>query len=70
MTFDPERSMKRTSGFFFVYVRELYKCGFAVVFRLGHCEKRIVQVLIAKELHNYDFLLLHKEHEVLGKNHS
>ena len=57
MTFDPERSTKRTSGFF-------------VVFRIGHCEKRIVQVLIAKELHNYDFLLLHKEHEVLRKNHS
>jgi len=49
---------------------EIDKPGFVVVFRLGHCEKRIVQVLIAKELHNYDFLLLHKEHEVLGKNHS
>ena len=49
---------------------EIDKPGFVIVFRPGHCEKRIVQVLIAKELHNYDFLLLHKEHEVLGKNHS
>jgi len=46
------------------------KYGFVVVFRIRHCEKRIVQVLVTKERHNYDFLLLHKEHEVLRNNHS
>ena len=42
----------------------------AVNWELTGCELRNVKVLIAKWSHNYDFLLLHKESEVLRNNHS